>query len=88
MRTTSPRHTLRQGYYLAVTGDERLALQAYTASAQAARQAGNVEVQADVLALQVVSLTHLGELEQAASLMQAVLALLPQSRMTSSGRGR
>ena len=68
----------RQGYYLAVTGEERLALQAYTASAQAARRAGNVEAQADVLAMQVVSLTHLGELEQAASLMQAVLALLPQ----------
>ena len=68
----------RQGYYLAVTGEERLALQAYTASDQAARRAGNVEAQADVLAMQVVSLTHLGELEQAASLMQAVLALLPQ----------
>ena len=68
----------RQGYYLAVTGEERLALQAYTASDQAARRSGNVEAQADVLAMQVVSLNRLGELEQAAGLMQAVLALLPQ----------
>jgi class 3 adenylate cyclase/tetratricopeptide (TPR) repeat protein len=67
----------RQGYYLAVTGDERAAITAYDASLQAARQAGNVEIQVHALAMQVVSLTRLGELSRAAGVMQAALAVVP-----------
>jgi tetratricopeptide (TPR) repeat protein len=67
----------RQGYYRSVTGDERAAIQAYDAALQAAQLTGNVDIQADVLAMKLVSLSHLGELAQAGSVMQEALALVP-----------
>ncbi len=68
---------LRQGYYIAITGDERTALHAYNAALEAARHAGNMDIQADILALKLVSLAHLGELAQAANVLRDALEVLP-----------
>jgi class 3 adenylate cyclase/tetratricopeptide (TPR) repeat protein len=68
---------IHQGYYIALTGDDRAALQAYDAALQAARRAGSLDLQAEVLGLKLASLTHLGELAQAANVLQDALEVLP-----------
>ncbi len=69
----SPKHTLRIGYTQSNQGEEHAALAAYDACMQAAHRAADLRLETLAQGLKVISLTHLGLLDEAALLATCVL---------------